>query len=297
MNIVNKTIENTAYNPWFALMSGLASMVSLLWLVYDKIMLGTAPTWILVIFILSITLFSVTLFYSVKIRVENIALRKLGETFHDINHLYRDELRKVFHEDCKIITNGEDLLMIERDVLRAVCQRIRNGFSELIGGRKTMVTIKLLVTTETGKKVARTYVRSMEKSKRDEEGDVDYEVETGKNTAFDDALRLLNHGPSHYFSPNLIKDAKEGKYSNQRTGYERHYRSTIVVPIRAKIKVKDSYTTDDIGFLTIDTKSINRLNGGYHVQIMAAFADQIYNFISLMRGKYLVLVDKKPGEK
>lgn len=47
---------------------------------------------------------------------------------------------------------------------------------------------------------------------------------------------------------------------------------------------------DDVGYLCLDTMSQNRLNGTYHVQLMAAFADQMYNFISLMRGKYVVNV-------
>lgn len=287
MNIGVKAVEKVAYNPWFAVFSGLASICGLLWVAYDKIILGTIDKNALILFLISLAFLSITLLFSIKLRIENRALQKFYSTFHSVNHLYRDELRKVFHEDSAI-SNRQDLLAIEKEVLSAVCQRIRNGFSELLGGRDIMMTIKLIIPSESEGKMALTYVRSVEKSERDETDQMKYIVGTGKNTAFDEALKITQHSPSHYYSANL---PKESNYSNERQGYEHFYRSTIVVPIRAKVKKGKSYTTDDIGFLTIDTKSINRLNGGYHVQIMNAFADQIYNFMSLMRGNYLVIVD------
>jgi hypothetical protein len=33
-------------------------------------------------------------------------------------------------------------------------------------------------------------------------------------------------------------------------------------------------------------KDAHRLNNDYHVNLMAAFADQMFNFMSLMRGRY-----------
>jgi len=51
--------------------------------------------------------------------------------------------------------------------------------------------------------------------------------------------------------------------------------------------------SQDLGFLCVDTLSRNRLNEGYHVELMSAFADQMYNFLSLMRGRYTVLVESE----
>jgi hypothetical protein len=36
--------------------------------------------------------------------------------------------------------------------------------------------------------------------------------------------------------------------------------------------------------------SVNRLKNGYHLFMLAALANQMYNFMSLMRGKYTVVV-------
>jgi hypothetical protein len=36
-----------------------------------------------------------------------------------------------------------------------------------------------------------------------------------------------------------------------------------------------------LGFLKVETMFKNRLNDTYHVQILAAFADQMYTFLSL----------------
>jgi hypothetical protein len=41
-----------------------------------------------------------------------------------------------------------------------------------------------------------------------------------------------------------------------------------------------------LGFLAVDTMSENRLNNTYQMQMLAAYAHQMYNFMSLMRGKY-----------
>lgn len=290
MDIVIKIVKKIAYNPWFAIFSGLASIISLLWVAYGEIITGSIEKKPLIIFILSLVFFSITLFYSIKLRVENRSLRNLAQFFHEVNHLYRDNLRQVFNEDCPI-TDRNQLLGIEKNVLREVCQIISRAFSNILGGKEVMITIKLLVPADSGGRIALTYVRSMESSRRDGKGQVEYMVDNGSNTALDEALKVLSHGISHYYSPNLKKDEKNKKYSNQRQGYEHYYRSTIVVPIRAKTN-ENKGVTDDVGFLTIDTKAVNCLNGGYHVEMMAAFADQMYNFIALMRGRYMVLVDE-----
>ena len=62
-----------------------------------------------------------------------------------------------------------------------------------------------------------------------------------------------------------------------------------MVPLRARpcnIANGGNVEGDDIGFLCIDSDSRYRLNGGFHVEILAAFADQLYNFFSFMRGTY-----------
>jgi hypothetical protein len=80
-------------------------------------------------------------------------------------------------------------------------------------------------------------------------------------------------------------------YANERINWKKHYVSALVVPIRyvdvGKIGQPDC--SDDLGFLCIDTLTPNRLKNEWHLALLSAFADQLYNFMSLMRGKYRLL--------
>ena len=74
--------------------------------------------------------------------------------------------------------------------------------------------------------------------------------------------------------------------------WQRYYKSAIVVPVNCT-GVPEKPKRNDIGLLCVDSKSRNRLNDSYHVEIMAALAYQMYNFISLMRGEYAVSTEKE----
>lgn len=276
-----------ATNPWFLVVSGISSIAAFMWFVYDKYSAtpGVIPT-IALVGALAILVSGYV--YSVRVRAENIALRGLSEVFHEINQIYRDKLREVFCSDSPE-TDPESLLAQEELALKGVCQRIDSIFSRVLN-RNCMVTLKL-ATTENGKCFAHTYVRSQELCPRDNPERMKYVVGSGENTGFDESLAKRSDGlPSHFFSPDLR--THKGGYSNQRQHYDRHYRSTIVVPIRGVNKGKESTNGefDLIGFLCVDTMSVNRLNNGYHLFILSALANQMYNFMSLMRGKYTVVV-------
>lgn len=287
MRLVTRKINVFATNPWFVVVSGTASILSFLWFLYDKA--EDKPG------LLSGILFSVCLLiliagyvYSVLVRSENIALRSVYEILYEINQIYRDKLRELFAGELPA-SNTEELLAQEEQVLRSICQRIENIYSRLIG-RNCMATVKL-VTKEERKCFAHTYVRSQELCGRDKHQRIKYAVGTGENTAFDRALERRSDGsPHHYFSPNLV--AEEG-YSNQRQHFNKHYRSTLVVPIMGLNKGEEATPNefDLVGFLCVDTLSINRLNSSYHLYILSALASQIYNFMSLMRGEYTVFVE------
>jgi hypothetical protein len=146
------------------------------------------------------------------------------------------------------------------------------------------VTIKLLATEKNGI-FCFTWARSDCEIRRDREPIQKFEVRTGKNTAFDKAMEPNASMPFFFHSGDLRNTPN---YENQRQGWERLYLSTIVVPIqyarRSEDKEKDENAV--LGFLCVDTLSPNRLNSTYHVQYMAGFADQMYNFICIMRGDY-----------
>ena len=286
MNVVAKTIGEIAYSKTTAVIGTIASIVSFGWVVYEQYILKSDSIAPVALLICVTLIYCVICFYSVLIRQENLIFEQIPQKIHEVNHIYRNKLREVF-SGKNPIDKRSDLVDIEESVLRSVCQRIEKIFSRLVGD-DCVVTIKL-ITTKNGQRLAETYIRSIDDCPRDDKGFSSYEIGTGENTAFDEALKIeVNNKVSHFYSPDLEKDKKEKKYNNQRSNFGEYYRSAIVVPIRCKTGAN---ATDDIGFLCVDTKAINRLKPGYQVHLMASFADQMYNFMCLMRGNYSVLVD------
>ncbi|MFZ4526656.1 MAG: hypothetical protein ACOYOE_14295 [Chlorobium sp.] len=93
--------------------------------------------------------------------------------------------------------------------------------------------------------------------------------------------------PSHFWSADLTE---EKDYFNDRKDFIKFYKRVIVVPVRFVVSVKGSEhpVTDDVGFISVDTKETYRLNEDSHVQLLASFADQVYNYLSILRGKYQI---------
>ena len=67
------------------------------------------------------------------------------------------------------------------------------------------------------------------------------------------------------------------------------YRSILVVPIHSATNVHTAlvHQKELVGFLTVDTMSVNRLNSTYHLFMLAALANQMFNFMAVVRGKYV----------
>lgn len=282
-------IGEIASNPYFIVVGAACSIASFMWFVYDKLndKLNVSDHVLsLVSFCFAFFVLLLGIFYSIQIRLENKALRDIAATFNEINEIYKGSLKGVFGKFERRSVDVVDFFAEEEKVLRSVCQRIQNIFSR-VTTCDCMVTVKLHVTKD-GLGFAETYVRGIENCIRDIPSSVKYEVGTGKNTAFDEALIKKPAGiPSHFFSPDLTK---EKNYANERPHFGNFYQSTIVVPIRGVNRGDEGKSSeyDLIGFLTVDTKSVNKLNGGYQLQMVCSLASQMYNYISLMRGKYSV---------
>lgn len=282
-----RSIATAANNPWFMVVGGLCSIVGFVAYLYEKL----DPKFELLtkgFFGLGIVLLFFGYYYSVLVRRENIALRSLSRLFYEINEIYRSKLQVSFFGENPI-TNSSDLLDAEKIALSSVCQRIENIFSTSTN-RQCLATVKL-VTKSNGQGLAQTYVRSQELCARDNPSRIQYKIGTGENTAFDQALMLNADGrPAHFYSADLTKNSN---YSNQRQHYLSYYKSTLVVPIRGERThhIGEAVEYDLVGFLCVDTLSTNRLNNGYQLFMLAALAQQMYNFMSLMRGRYTVFVD------
>ncbi len=263
-------------------------------IVYDRFFVAVPSAKPIAIFALGTMVYSLV----TGIALLNIGkvrkLKNVADIFGDINSIYRDRLFSAFYGD-NYISDIEERIGIEKATLISVCQRIADIYTELIG-KKCVVTVKLLTQEPSEDKkdgslvtYVTTYARSEADSKRDKEKPKRFLVHEGENTAFDQALMPNKPGKiAHFYSADLLKDKRFRDYSNQRSNWEKHYKSTIVVPIRC-MGVEGKSQRSDIGFLCVDTKSRNRLDNSHHLVMLAALSDQMYNFMSLMRGKYVVL--------
>jgi hypothetical protein len=291
MKLITRRISNLATNPWFVVVGGATSIVGFILYLYEKV--DPTFSWLgKSVLAISLPVLFLGYYASIRVRAENFALRDMAKHFYEINEIYKSRLRGSFFGDDPI-TDRDTLLDAELQVLRSVCQRIQQIFSRAIN-RNCMITVKL-VTRKDGRLSAHTYARSQELSERDNPDRANFSVGTGKNTGFDQALISKADGrPSYFFSPDLTKSPED--YSNERQHFNRFYRSTILVPIRGQKSNQNDPDADldHIGYLSVDTLSLNRLNDGYHVYMLAALAHQMYNFMSLMRGRYKVaLVESK----
>lgn len=286
MNRGYKLLNEAATNPWFMVASGASAMAA--FLLFHSRDHDTVAGKLVIALVFIVLAFGYL--YSAKVRAENISLRSLSDEFFDINRIYQRTMQQTFLTENPR-TDPETLIQIEKETLEGVSQRIARIF-ERVTGRKCMVTVKL-ITYENGAYYAHTYVRSLRASVRDQSGLVRYEVASGENTAFRSALRPRDDDkPPHFFSPDL---ASEQVYRNQRKDFIRHYRSALVVPImNSNAASGDSPDQQDmpqdpnlIGFLCVDTMSINRLNDTFHLVMLSALASQMFTFMCLMRGRYV----------
>ena len=249
------------------------------------------PVVLILLFIIAYTL--VVGVVALIIHRENRRLRNVFKYFCEINLIYRDNLISAFYGDDpgNIEDRKKKLASIETATLASVCQRISKIFNKLTG-RDCMITFKVL-TKEDGKSYATTCSRSEDHSERDNTEPRRFKVNVGCNTAFDHALRPDTTGRiPHFHSADMLKLRDHGEYQSERPRWERYYKSAIVVPVNC-FGSREKPERNDIGLLCVDTKSRNRLNDSYHVEIMAALAYQMYNFISFMRGIYTVSTEKE----
>ncbi len=291
MKLTTSRLVDLAASPKIIVIGGISSIGSVLWLLFAQINDTFHPFQAFIV-VLSLAILVIGYVYSIAVRVENISLRRLPFYYYEINHLYKNTLLEMFGEQ-ENTKDSDTLIKYEKDILSSVCQRISDIFSSLIN-RKCMATIKL-VTIEDEAVYARTYVRSHSHSERDFKNKTKFSVGNGKNTSFDEALRSRNDGlPQHFYSPDLTI---KGSYHNERVGFSNFYKSTLVVPIGGHYcEDKESNQElfyDLIGFLCVDTMSTNRLNDNDHLYMLSALAEQMYNFISLMRGKYSTAEEAK----
>jgi len=280
MTTVSRWVNDTAESKWFVFVSGLASVVSFY---FDLRHEFQSPPFNIFL-ATSVTAFGVAALYSIRVREKVLSHQRCTRFIHDINHEYRNILNETFGVALQNSEPIDPILVTrEREIIETVCNRIALIYAGLTS-RPCIVTVKV-ITKENGSSFCHTYARSEPKCRRDRDGGPDvYAIGHGENTAFEVALNSDPSGISHFFGGDLPKMKKQNRYRNQRDNFEKYYKSTIVVPIRSQSCQQRE--ANNRGFLCVDTLSTHCLNDGYHVELLAAFADQMYNFFSLMRGTY-----------
>lgn len=289
MTAGTRKIREILNSRWFDVLAGSCSIVGFFWFVYAKFEPTGDQLATFVFWLCAAPAFVGLVVYSIRVRQENRAFESFTKTLHKVNHDYRNVLRELFGP-AHSFENEEVRSVCEQRTLRSVCQKVAEIFGNLTHV-KCSVTVKL-ITKDGGKAYCQTLVRDEDNSPREDGYPQKFEVGTGVNTAFDTALRYKPGEISYFYGadlPKLSKEKdKEKRYYNQRTNWEAFYKTAIVVPIRyiERDGSGAAIGSDDVGFLCVDAGSPHRLNDRYHVHILAAFADQMYNFMSLVRGRY-----------
>ncbi len=288
MNIPAKLAHKFAKNDYVTALSLIVSFVSF-GVVMRDILMGTTPkVSSIIIMIVALLFFAAINLYSLRVRGDNQNLEEIAKYFREINSNYRETLFTSFWGKSESLSI-DDRLLAEKNTLKAVCQNIARIFSKLLYGKECTVTVKLLTKEDDGISYATTYVRNHESSERDVDDHGKYEVNTGRNSGLDQALKNSPAGKlSCFHSADL---SKEKDYTNQRSDYLNWYKSTIVVPIRCPLK-RGEREPQNYGFLTVDTMTRHRLNNGHHVVMLSSLAEQMFNFMALMRGDYHIAAEE-----
>lgn len=282
MNLPTRMAHNVATNPWIVLLCSFIAISTFLNAIYDKYFSTQSSTWAVTYAVVGGGIYLILTIYAMNILEENKRLQEIANSFREINSIYRDSLFRAFY-GSNPVTEEDELRQLEKETLTPVCQRISQIFTKLTR-RQCIVSVKLL-TKKSDVVYAKAYTRSENSSERDKSTPKEFKVGTGENTAFDEALRQTTTGElSFFYSGDL---GKHKNYFNERQNYLKYYKSAIVVPIRC-LGVEGKAEREDVGLLCVDTRSRNRLNNGHHVVMLSSLADQMYNFMSLMRGKYSV---------
>lgn len=277
-------IERIATNSWLAAISMLTEVAGFIYLFYTLTFNQGRPTPALFWFVLTCTLvlFGFTCYSLYKITSINKGLIFAILKWHEVNHLYRNSLASsIIHQNPT--SPVRDFVLAQKTVLHSVCQKISSIYTQLIGV-PCLVTVKLCVPDNKCK----AFVRSDLHTERDRCGESRFVIDADKNTAFVEARKQQNkNGIFRFYSPDLRKLYEGGHYQNERDNWSDLYQSTIVVPLRYQDSERSPSMIDELGFLCVDTQSRNRLNDTFHVQMLAAFADQMYNFITLSRAAFI----------
>jgi len=295
MDVFPGKIRSAATNPWFALVCGVATIAGLIltlalavwpealraerlgpqivpFVPYLQALAGVAA--VLVCIFLTFVVYHWA-------QAQN-AIKITFEKRHEISHVYRNQYAaQVLRLSVATTTRGiEHHAGMEVDAISTVTQKIALMYRELLGA-PCMAEVFLCDWVK-NVEVCRVVARSENGTARDRNGDQDFTIRQDLNTAFVDARKTHpSGGTSHFLSGDLQKLADAGNYHDERKNWRHLYQSRLVVPIRYQ------RGNQEIGFLSVDTRSRNRLNHTFHVELLASLADDMYMFLHVTRATML----------
>jgi GAF domain-containing protein len=202
---------------------------------------------------------------------------------HFISHKIRDSL----HELIERKNNSDQVFdrkaeqHIERELLTEICNFTTQLFEKLTGDR-TLVCIRLIsipdepVSQASGNKSNQTcFLAGHCYNHKAANRNAMYEVVIDQHTRYREVNKKIQSANTvHYFNADINKDPD---YHDPNRHLE-PYSSTIVVPIQCLQKPAVL-----LGFLKLQTDKPNKLNGQWHVELLAMLADQIFSYLDCSR--------------
>lgn len=219
--------------------------------------------------------------------LENKRLKLCAHEIHQINHHYRDALAARFFDPVMPPASDDEIVITETVILGKICYRIAS-ILQYLTNRKCFVGVYLIQPSNNGP-ICALHAFSEDDFLRCARPIQKFSVSPA-NTRFWEAGRKRGNGICHFYADDLTKLGAD--YNDEMQHWDSKYRSCLAVPIRYFPNRNDAQP-DDIGFLVADTKHANRFKGDFQVELLAAFADQMYNFQSIWRGRN----ERKPQPK
>jgi hypothetical protein len=218
--------------------------------------------------------FATTIVISLKALDENRRLREAQQYLHRFSHHLRDEIKRLTHASDPISREVEKLL------LQQFCNEIAELFTLVTKGKSHACVYLVAADSDRVPRKCFLYAHDKDVDERSlcwEQMDI----------SCNDCFRIAkNHhgvtGTAFFYSANLVKEKEYAEQPRRPMIYP----NLIVVPLRAKTAPGEQDVDKKfelIGFLQVKTRIANHLNPGYHVELLACLADQVFVLLDLGR--------------
>jgi hypothetical protein len=280
-------------HPWFLCAASISAVVQIIIWVFEAA--GKLPKidWVHTVITHGVFVMGGLVLFGILLISGNFQrVKRSLAKIHDLNHLYRNTLAET---SAKLLildgaTRDEDvkglLARTEFETIDRVTSIIAAQF-QLLFNRPVVVTFwkydddqKACVEQETsanGTDSTRPFRQKERYLKRHNSVFCDNRDKKGKCC--------------HFYSPDVSETSgQEFGYQDERPNYLEFYKSVLCVPIRFCFQTRENEPTieDLVGYLQVDTASRYRLNNAEHLYLLSAYADQLYNFLSLVRRNFIL---------